>query len=135
MKVDPVTLQDMTQGSAPAKRFTDQDKRKALAREINLRKSVYPGLIRRGRMTSEQAENEIAVFTEIWNEFDLRVRNGETPAPAQPVEPQDEPQTEQEPAQEPQTQTPAESPDVVKESATASESGDATKEKATAETA
>ena len=50
-------------------RFTREQKLKAVAREIALRRNVYPKKVRDGKMTSTEAERELAVMTEIAKDY------------------------------------------------------------------
>jgi hypothetical protein len=49
--------------------FTDERKRKCLARELMMRRRVYPQWVASGRMTSQEAEEEIAVMEAILTEY------------------------------------------------------------------
>jgi hypothetical protein len=72
MKVEPVGLQQ--QPAQGGQQFTNEQKRDELAREINIRKTVYPGVIRSGRLTHEQAERQTAILTAIWQEYVERAK-------------------------------------------------------------
>lgn len=72
MKVDPIS-EVMSLVSEPPQRFTNREKRDELAREVNLRKVVYPGQVRQGRMTQQQADRQRAIMQSIWEEFRDRV--------------------------------------------------------------
>lgn len=79
MKVDAVS--SLTGGdmqSRPPPQFTDREKRDELAREVNLRKSVYPGMVRQGRLTHQQAERQKAIMYAIWLDYCARVNADET---------------------------------------------------------
>ncbi len=56
-----------------ATEFTDRQKRDELAREINLRKAVYPGMVRARRMTHEESEQRQAILTAIWQDYSAKV--------------------------------------------------------------
>lgn len=49
--------------------FTSKDKYLAASREVAMRRSVYPGLISRGRMTNDEAERGIAVMSQIAEDY------------------------------------------------------------------
>jgi hypothetical protein len=50
-------------------RFTREEKRKALEREIALRVNVYPQRIRAGKMKPELAEREILIMRAIRDDY------------------------------------------------------------------
>lgn len=80
MKVSPVSTADLgQQGQQPQQaasqsQFSNEDKHKELAREINLRQQVYPGMIRSGRLTQANADRQIAILREIWNDYGARAQ-------------------------------------------------------------
>lgn len=45
--------------------FTNDEKRKAVLREISQRRHVYPKLVAKGTMTQAQADWQIAIMVEI----------------------------------------------------------------------
>ena len=49
--------------------FTAEEKRKAVDRELAYRRFVYQGRIARGRMTKKQADEQIAIFEEIRDDY------------------------------------------------------------------
>lgn len=49
--------------------FTDQQKREAAEREVKFRKRVYARRVAERRMTQEQADREIAVMSEIAEDY------------------------------------------------------------------
>jgi hypothetical protein len=56
--------------------YTAADKRKAVEREIAMRKRVYPNRIETGRMTQAQASYQIVIFEEIADDY-RRLEQGE----------------------------------------------------------
>lgn len=57
--------------------FTTKEKIEAVERELKIRQRQYPGRVLRKRMTQQQADYQIAIFTEIV--LDLRkTEQGET---------------------------------------------------------
>ena len=56
--------------------YTAADKRKAVEREIALRKRVYANRIETGRMTQAQATYQITIFEEIADDY-LRLERTE----------------------------------------------------------
>jgi hypothetical protein len=56
--------------------YTAADKRKAVEREISMRKRVYPNRIETGRMTQAQASYQIVIFEEIADDY-RRLEQGE----------------------------------------------------------
>jgi hypothetical protein len=54
--------------------ISDQDKLKCIEREIFLRLRVYPGLIRKGTMTSAGAEREIALMESIRDDYRAKMQ-------------------------------------------------------------
>ncbi|MGB3408605.1 MAG: hypothetical protein WBA67_14060 [Jannaschia sp.] len=50
-------------------RFTDAEKRKALEREIGMRRRVYARQVETGRMTTGDAEHGIAVMCAILDDY------------------------------------------------------------------
>jgi len=56
--------------------YTAADKRKAVEREIAMRKRVYPNRIETGRMTQAQAAYQITIFEEIADDY-RRLEQGE----------------------------------------------------------
>lgn len=69
--VDPVTIQDFQpkQQQDAAATFTNDQKRDELAREVNMRKALYPSLIRQGKISQQQADRQLAIISEIWTEY------------------------------------------------------------------
>ena len=51
--------------------FTDEEKRKALAREVALRARVYPGFVARGKMKQATADRELAIMRAILRDYEL----------------------------------------------------------------
>ena len=49
--------------------FTSKDKYLAASREVAMRRSVYPGLVTRGRMTNDEAERGIAIMSQIAEDY------------------------------------------------------------------
>lgn len=49
--------------------FTDQQKREAAERELKFRKRVYARRVSEGRMKQEQADREIAIMSEIAEDY------------------------------------------------------------------
>jgi hypothetical protein len=49
--------------------FTREEKLKEIAREIALRRNVYPKAIASGRMTKDQADRHLAIMTEIAKDY------------------------------------------------------------------
>lgn len=49
--------------------FTAEEKRKALERELAIRRSVYPGRVARHRMTERLAAHQIKIFEEIRDDY------------------------------------------------------------------
>jgi hypothetical protein len=79
MKVSPVSTADFQpqsqqQQGANQSAFTNEDKHRELAREINMRQQVYPGQIRAGRLTQDAADRQIGILREIWNEYGERAK-------------------------------------------------------------
>lgn len=81
MKVDAISsvVGGDIQSQKPPQ-FSDRDKRDEVAREVNLRKSVYPGQVRQGRMRHEEAERRKAIMYAIWLDYCAKV-NGDTSEP------------------------------------------------------
>lgn len=48
-----------------AKTFTTSEKRKAIERELRLRRNVYPRMINSGRITPHEASYQLAIFEAI----------------------------------------------------------------------
>lgn len=67
MKVDAVRTIGQTQQPAP--QFTTLELRNELAREVNIRNTVYPGMVRNGRLTHAQAERQTAMMHAIWRDY------------------------------------------------------------------
>lgn len=51
--------------------FSVERKIRCLEREISMRKALYPSFIRRGKMSKESAEEEIAVLQEIRDDIEF----------------------------------------------------------------
>lgn len=115
MKVGAIRL---NQPSEPTG-FSTREKRDALAREINLRRTVYPGRVRQQKMTHEDAEREIAIMHAIWTEFDQRLRSEGT-EPQIDLSLETVPDTDK-PAEPVPVQTPEDEPIEQKITATAAE--------------
>ncbi|MGA7809658.1 hypothetical protein [Bradyrhizobium sp.] len=49
--------------------FTSEQKRKAVEREISYRKRVFPRLIDSGKMTRQMADEQIAIFVAILDDY------------------------------------------------------------------
>lgn len=49
----------------PLRLYSAEEKRKAILREINYRKFVYPRRVEAGTMTQKKANEELAIFEEI----------------------------------------------------------------------
>jgi hypothetical protein len=127
MKVDPISSRDFQpqqQGNQQqVQQFTNEQKRNELAREINLRNTVYPGMVRSGRLTQENADRQLAILRSIWEEYGVKAQEdkertqpalqfgeraqggGEQMQPAQPGEAKPE-QPGDAPAQPPQQPKP-----------------------------
>jgi len=56
----------------PDRPITTEDKRAVLRREIAMRRRVYPGWVRAGRMTQAEADREMAVMTAILADYRSR---------------------------------------------------------------
>lgn len=54
--------------------FTDLQKLRCVERELKMRKKVYPRWVRNGNMAADQADYEIAVMTEVVNEYSAKVQ-------------------------------------------------------------
>lgn len=50
--------------------FTQEDKRKCLAREVAMRTNAYPRFVARGKLKQEDADREIACMKAILKEYD-----------------------------------------------------------------
>ena len=50
--------------------FTADEKYKAILRELKHRRSLYPLLVSRGRMTQEQAKHELEIMTAIGQDYE-----------------------------------------------------------------
>jgi hypothetical protein len=55
--------------------ITTEDEFIAARRELQLRRHVYPGLVRRGKMTQEVAEHELAVMEQIMWDYEQQVQD------------------------------------------------------------
>lgn len=79
MKIEPISMQGGTAAptTAAPPSFSNREKRDELAREINLRKTVYPGLIRAGRLRQEQADRQRAIMQAIWADYAVKVNSDE----------------------------------------------------------
>lgn len=60
--------------------FTAREKRDEVAREVNFRKSVYPGQVRQGRLTQAQADRQRAIMYAIWQDY-CAIVNGDASEP------------------------------------------------------
>lgn len=49
--------------------YTAHEKRKAVAREIEWRKAVYPERVRLGRMSASEARYQLAIFASILEDY------------------------------------------------------------------
>ena len=49
--------------------ITNDQKRKAIVREIKMRKRVYPRWVQDGRMTQETADEQIAIMEAILDDY------------------------------------------------------------------
>lgn len=54
--------------------YTDEDKLEVADREVKMRKRVYPRWVEAGRMTQAQAERQIAIMSEIADDYRGRTR-------------------------------------------------------------
>jgi hypothetical protein len=52
-----------------AMNFTAEQKRKAIERELTYRRRVYPRLIDNGKMTQKQADEQVAIFEAIRDDY------------------------------------------------------------------
>lgn len=52
--------------------FTNEEKWQAAAREVRLRRRVYPSLVASGQMSQQEADSEIALMKEIANDYRAR---------------------------------------------------------------
>lgn len=68
MKVDAVSAAPAAAAQSTSS-FSNAEKRDELAREIHLRKVSYPGMVRQGRLRSEQADRHLAIMHAIWNDY------------------------------------------------------------------
>jgi hypothetical protein len=57
-----------------ASKYTDQDKFRCLARELQLRRRVYPRLVGSGRMNASEAQHEIALMAAIVADYHAKVQ-------------------------------------------------------------
>lgn len=77
MKVDPVGVQSTVHSPAPPQaehKFTNEQKKSEIGREINMRQVVYPGQIRQGKLTQAKADEQIGILRAIWNDYSVRAQ-------------------------------------------------------------
>ena len=59
----------MTQLSDQPREFTREEKLKAIAREISLRRNVYPNKVQAGKMKQAEADYQLAVMVAIAKDY------------------------------------------------------------------
>ncbi len=55
------------------RQFTDEEKFKAIEREIRWRKRVYPNRVEVGRMTQHEADYQIAIMEAVLEDYRAKV--------------------------------------------------------------